>query len=40
MNLQNAKDPETKKRLKRAYDYIESRKEASKKKTERLREKK
>jgi len=37
---QNAKDPETKKRLKRAYDYIESRKEASKKKTERLREKK
>lgn len=35
----NAKDPEVKKRLKRAYDYIEGRKEASKRKTERLREK-
>jgi hypothetical protein len=32
-----AKDPEVKSRLKRALDYIESRKEASKKKTERLR---
>ena len=32
-----AKDPEVKARLKRALDYIESRKEASKKKTERLR---
>jgi hypothetical protein len=31
-----AKDPEVKARLKRALDYIESRKEASKKKTERL----
>jgi len=34
---QNAKDPEVKARLKRGLDYIESRKEASKKKTERLR---
>lgn len=34
---QNAKDPETKSRLKRAFDYIESRKEQSKKKTENLR---
>ena len=33
----NAKDPEVKARLKRALDYIEKRKEASKKKTERLR---
>lgn len=33
---QNAKDPETKKRLKRAYDYIESVKEKSKQKTIRL----
>ena len=32
-----AKDPEVRARLKRALDYIESRKEASKKKTERLR---
>jgi hypothetical protein len=32
-----AKDPEVKARLKRGLDYIESRKEASKKKTERLR---
>ena len=31
-----AKDPEVKSRLKRALDYIESRKEASKDKTERL----
>lgn len=30
---QNAKDPETKQRLKRAYDYIESKKEQSKEKT-------
>ena len=30
---QNAKDPETKQRLKRAYDYIESVKEKSKEKT-------
>lgn len=34
---QNAKDPQTKKRLKAAYDYAKKRKEASKKKTERLR---
>jgi cytidyltransferase-like protein len=34
---QNAKDPEVKKRLKRALEYITKRKEASKKKTERLR---
>ena len=33
----NAKDSETKSRLKRALDYIEGRKEASKKKTERLK---
>ena len=33
---QNAKDPEVKSRLKRALDYIESRKESSKKKTKRL----
>ena len=32
-----AKDPEVKARLKRALDYIEKRKEASKEKTERLR---
>jgi len=32
-----AKDPDVKARLKRALDYIESRKEASKEKTERLR---
>lgn len=32
----NAKDAETKSRLKRALDYIESRKEASKEKTKRL----
>ena len=37
---QNAKDPQTKKRLKRAFDYACQRKEASKKKTERLRKKK
>tara|TARA_Y100001972_G_scaffold129049_1_gene193732 strand:- start:5463 stop:5834 length:372 start_codon:yes stop_codon:yes gene_type:complete len=37
---QNAKDPQTKKRLKTAYDYAKKRKEASKKKTERLRKKK
>ena len=34
---QNAKDPEVKSRLKRALEYITKRKEASKKKTERLR---
>lgn len=32
----NAKDPETKKRLKTAFEYAKKRKEASKKKTERL----
>ena len=36
----NAKDPQTKKRLKRAYDYACQRKEASKRKTERMRKKK
>tara|TARA_A100000164_G_C21754797_1_gene698758 strand:+ start:196 stop:807 length:612 start_codon:yes stop_codon:yes gene_type:complete len=36
----NAKDPSTKKRLKRALEYAEERKAASKKKTERLRKKK
>jgi hypothetical protein len=35
-----AKDPEVKARLKRGLDYIESRKESSKKKTERLRKQK
>ena len=35
---QNAKDPETKKRLKRAYDYIENVKEKSKEKTIKLQE--
>lgn len=33
---ENAKDPETKKRLKRAYDYIETQKEKSKQKTIKL----
>lgn len=36
----NAKDPKVKKRLKRALEYAEKRKEQSKKKTERLRNKK
>ena len=36
----NAKDPATKKRLKRAYDYAKKRKEASKRKTQRMRKKK
>ena len=36
---ENAKDPKVKKRLKRAYDYAKKRKEASKKKTQRLRKK-
>jgi hypothetical protein len=35
-----AKDPDTKARLKRGLDYIEGRKEASKKKTQRLKDKK
>ena len=35
---QNAKDPKVKARLKKAFDYAEQRKEASKKKTERMRE--
>ena len=37
---QNAKDPETKARLKKAYEYAKKRKEASKKKTQRMRKKK
>jgi len=37
---QNAKDAETKARLKRGLDYIEKRKEASKKKTQRLKKQK
>lgn len=37
---QNAKDPKVKKRLKRAYDYAKKRKEASKRKTQRMRKKK
>ena len=36
----NAKDPATKKRLKRAYEYAKKRKEASKRKTQRMRKKK
>jgi hypothetical protein len=36
----NAKDPKTKKRLKRAFDYAKERKEASKKKTKRMNKKK
>ncbi len=34
---QNAKDPKVKKRLKKAYDYAKQRKEASKKKTQRMK---
>ena len=37
---QNAKDPEVKKRLKKAYDYAAKRKEASKKKTQRMKKEK
>ena len=37
---QNAKDPDTKKRLKKAYDYAKQRKEASKRKTQSRRKKK
>ena len=36
----NAKDPKVKKRLKVAYDYAKKRKEASKRKTQRMRKKK
>ena len=36
----NAKDPKVKKRLKRAFDYACKRKEASKRKTERLKKSK
>jgi len=36
----NAKDPKVKKRLKRAYEYAKKLKEASKKKTQRMRKKK
>ena len=36
----NAKDPDVKKRLKKAYDYAKKRKESSKRKTERMRKKK
>lgn len=36
---QNAKDPDTKKRLKTAYDYAKKRKEASKRKTQRMKKK-
>ena len=36
----NAKDPKVKKRLKRAFDYACERKEASKRKTERLKKSK
>ena len=37
---QNAKDPEVKARLKKAYDYAKKRKEASKEKTKRMNKKK
>ena len=37
---QNAKDPDTKARLKKAFEYAKKRKEASKRKTIRLRKKK
>lgn len=37
---ENAKDPATKKRLKRAYDFAKERKEASKRKTKRMNKKK
>ena len=36
----NAKDPKVKKRLKRAFDYAKKRKEASKRKTQRMKKKK
>ena len=36
--LERAKDPEVKKRLKTAFEYIESKKEASKRKTEEMKE--
>ena len=36
----NAKDPKTKARLKKAYDYAKKRKEASKRKTKRLKKSK
>ena len=36
----NAKDPKVKSRLKKAFDYAKKRKEASKKKTERMRKNK
>ena len=36
----NAKDPKVKARLKRAYDYAKERKEASKRKTQRMKKKK
>ena len=34
---QNAKDPKVKKRLKKSYEYAKKRKEASKKKTQRMK---
>ena len=37
---QNAKDPKTKARLKKAYDYAKKRKEASKRKTKRMKKSK
>ena len=37
---QNAKDPKVKKRLKKAYDYAKKRKEASKRKTQRMKKSK
>ena len=38
VSLERAKDPEVKKRLKTAFEYIESKKESSKRKTEEMKE--
>ena len=38
VSLERAKDPEVKKRLRTAFEYIESKKEASKRKTEEMKE--
>ena len=37
--VKNAKDPDTKKRLKKAFDYAKKKKEASKEKTKRINKK-
>jgi hypothetical protein len=38
VSLERAKDPEVKKRLKTAFEYIESKKEESKRKTQEMKE--